>query len=59
MNDRKNCAMYMCNGIAVDYADRGKFPTVQDLRSNWNASKYSILTDDEIQHMLNLLKKYY
>lgn len=59
MNDTKNCAMYICNGIAVDYADSGKFPTVEDLRSNWNASKYAILTDEDIQHMLNLLQRDY
>ena len=51
--------MYIANGVAVDYAESGEFPTVEDLRSNWNASKYAILTDEEIQHMLNLLKRYY
>ena len=59
MKDLKSCAMYIANGVAVDYADSGKFPTLEDLRSNWNASKYEILTDEEIQHMLNLLKRYY
>ena len=59
MKDLKNCAMYIANGVAVDYAESGKFPTVEDLRSNWQAYKYAILTDEEIQHMLNLLKRYY
>lgn len=59
MNDTKNCAMYICNGVAVDCANSGEFPTVEDLRSNWQAYKYAILTDEEIKHMLNLLKRYY
>ena len=59
MKDLKNCAMYIANGVAVDYAESGEFPTVEDLRSNWQAYKYTILTDEEIQHMLNLLKRYY
>lgn len=59
MNDKLNAQMYVCNGVAVAYADCGKFPTVEDLRNNWNAPKYKDLTDDSIEHMLNLLRKYY
>ena len=57
--DRLNCQMFICNGIAVDYYKCGDIPTVEKLRSNWNAPKYKDLTDDSIRRMLNLLKKYY
>lgn len=59
MSDKLNVQMYVCNDVAVAYADSGNFPTVDDLRLNWNASKYKDLTDNQIQHMLNLLKRYY
>ena len=60
-NDLHNADLYLVNGIVCDFCDlEGKYPTVDDIRQNWQLSRYGTgqrVTDDEIERIIRLVER--
>ena len=57
--DFKNTALHIVNGIICDYKDfTGIYPTVENVRNNFNFPKYADISDNEISHIIEMVKKY-
>ena len=59
MSELHRTELYIANSIIVDYFDRGKKPTVGELRANWNAPKYANVSDIELTAIIANVNKYY
>lgn len=57
--DLRNTALYIVNGIICDYKDyKGIYPTIEIVRANFNFPKYAGITDGEILHIIEMVKRY-
>lgn len=60
--DLQNCAIYIINGIIVDYFEGGKKPTLQDIKTNWQYIRLrgkNAINDVIINEIINRVSKYY
>lgn len=60
--DLQNCAIYIINGIIVDYFDGGIRPTLQDIKANWQYLRMrgkNTINDVIITEIINRVSKYY
>ena len=59
MTDLKRANLYVVNGIICDYKDfSGNYPTVADVRNNWQFDYLKIdITDEEISDVIQRVKK--
>ena len=55
------CQMYILNGFAVSFFDRGATATVEEIKRLWNLNEGDrlICTDSDIQKMINDVAKFY
>lgn len=59
MNDLHNCAMYCANGVICNYFDAGRRPTIQELRENWHAHTYKMITDEQLRNLIDRVERFY
>lgn len=60
--DRKNCILYIINGIIVNFFDCGIIPTAAVVRSNFNfqvSINDNEITNTEIDSIISKVQKYY
>ena len=60
--DLQNCAIYIINGIVVDYFEGGVKPTLQDIKTNWQYTRLrgkNTINDVIITEIINRVSKYY
>lgn len=60
--DLQNCAIYIINGIIVDYFEGQIIPTVETIKANWQYTRLSgknLIDYNMIQSIINKVAKYY
>lgn len=60
--DLQNCAVYIINGIIVDYFESGIKPNLKDIKNNWQYIRLkgkNTINDTIISEIINKVSKYY
>lgn len=59
--DSKNCALYIANGLIVEWFDLGFYPALFEVRGWLENRRISseLVTDDEINDIISKVAKYY
>lgn len=55
MNDLYNCV----NGVICNYFDAGRRPTIQELRENWHAHTYKMITNEQLRNLIDRVERFY
>jgi hypothetical protein len=58
--DLENVNLYVLNGIICEYFDSGIFPTLSDIKNNWQLGYLRISFEDSvILNMITKVSKFY